>query len=58
MSSSGLYSIPLPGSAYGDMANEALGIKKQEADFGQTLGHYGLGTDISGLAGLRAIINP
>ena len=27
----------------GDMANEALGIKKQEADFGQTLGHYGIG---------------
>ena len=30
----------------GDMANEALGIKKQEADFGQTLGHYGLGHGI------------
>ena len=27
----------------GDMANEALGIKKQQADFGQTLGHYGIG---------------
>ncbi len=30
----------------GDMASEALGIKKQEADFGQTLGHYGLGHGI------------
>lgn len=30
----------------GDMANEALGIKKQEADFGQTLGHYGIGHGI------------
>ncbi len=30
----------------GDMANEALGIKKQEADFGQTLGHYGVGHGI------------
>ncbi len=27
----------------GDMAKEALGIKKQDADFGQTLGHYGIG---------------
>ena len=27
----------------GDVANEALGIKKQQADFGQTLGHYGIG---------------
>jgi len=27
----------------GDMAKEALGIKKQDADFGQTLGHYGVG---------------
>ena len=27
----------------GDMADQALGIKKQEADFGQTLGHYGIG---------------
>jgi len=26
-----------------DAARDALGIKKQEADFGQTLGHYGLG---------------
>ncbi len=26
-----------------DAAGDALGIKKQEADFGQTLGHYGLG---------------
>ncbi len=30
----------------GDMADQALGIKKQEADFGQTLGHYGLGHGI------------
>lgn len=27
----------------GDVAKDALGIKKQEADFGQTLGHYGMG---------------
>lgn len=27
----------------GDFANDALGIKKQEADFGQTLGHYNMG---------------
>jgi phospholipid-binding lipoprotein MlaA len=27
----------------GDFANDALGIKKQEADFGQTLGHYDMG---------------
>lgn len=27
----------------GDVAEPALGIKKQEADFGQTLGHYGIG---------------
>ncbi len=27
----------------GDVAKDALGIKKQEADFGQTLGHYGIG---------------
>jgi len=27
----------------GDVATPALGIKKQEADFGQTLGHYGIG---------------
>jgi phospholipid-binding lipoprotein MlaA len=27
----------------GDVATPALGIKKQEADFGQTLGHYGAG---------------
>jgi phospholipid-binding lipoprotein MlaA len=27
----------------GDVAKEALDIKKQEADFGQTLGHYGIG---------------
>ena len=27
----------------GDVAAPALGIKKQEADFGQTLGHYGIG---------------
>ncbi|NCO68606.1 MAG: VacJ family lipoprotein [Nitrospirae bacterium CG_4_10_14_0_8_um_filter_41_23] len=27
----------------GDVARDALGIKKQEADFGQTLGHYGVG---------------
>lgn len=26
-----------------DVARDALGIKKQEADFGQTLGHYGIG---------------
>jgi phospholipid-binding lipoprotein MlaA len=26
-----------------DFASDALGIKKQEADFGQTLGHYGIG---------------
>lgn len=26
-----------------DAARDALGIKKQEADFGQTLGHYGVG---------------
>ena len=26
-----------------DVAKGALGIKKQEADFGQTLGHYGMG---------------
>jgi phospholipid-binding lipoprotein MlaA len=30
----------------GDMASEALGIKKQDADFGQTLGHYGMGHGI------------
>jgi phospholipid-binding lipoprotein MlaA len=27
----------------GEVAEPALGIKKQEADFGQTLGHYGIG---------------
>jgi phospholipid-binding lipoprotein MlaA len=27
----------------GEVATPALGIKKQEADFGQTLGHYGVG---------------
>lgn len=27
----------------GDVAKDALGIKKQEADFGQTLGRYGIG---------------
>lgn len=27
----------------GEVAGPALGIKKQEADFGQTLGHYGIG---------------
>lgn len=27
----------------GEVASPALGIKKQEADFGQTLGHYGMG---------------
>ncbi len=27
----------------GDVARDSLGIKKQEADFGQTLGHYGIG---------------
>jgi phospholipid-binding lipoprotein MlaA len=27
----------------GDVARDALGIKKQEADFGQTLGRYGIG---------------
>jgi len=27
----------------GDVSRDALGIKKQEADFGQTLGHYGMG---------------
>lgn len=27
----------------GDAARDAFGIKKQEADFGQTLGHYGIG---------------
>jgi phospholipid-binding lipoprotein MlaA len=27
----------------GDVARDVLGIKKQEADFGQTLGHYGIG---------------
>jgi len=26
-----------------DFAKDAFGIKKQEADFGQTLGHYGIG---------------
>ena len=26
-----------------DFAKDAFGIKKQEADFGQTLGHYGMG---------------
>lgn len=26
-----------------DVATDALGIKKQDADFGQTLGHYGIG---------------
>jgi phospholipid-binding lipoprotein MlaA len=26
-----------------DVARDVLGIKKQEADFGQTLGHYGIG---------------
>lgn len=30
----------------GDVAKDALGIKKQEADFGQTLGHYGMGHGI------------
>jgi phospholipid-binding lipoprotein MlaA len=30
----------------GDMASEALNIKKQDADFGQTLGHYGMGHGI------------
>ncbi len=30
----------------GDMADKALGIKKQDADFGQTLGHYGIGHGI------------
>jgi phospholipid-binding lipoprotein MlaA len=30
----------------GDIARDALGIKKQEADFGQTLGHYGIGHGI------------
>ncbi len=30
----------------GDMADKALGIKKQDADFGQTLGHYGVGHGI------------
>ncbi|HMK60608.1 MAG TPA: VacJ family lipoprotein [Dissulfurispiraceae bacterium] len=30
----------------GDMADQALGIKKQDADFGQTLGHYGIGHGI------------
>jgi phospholipid-binding lipoprotein MlaA len=30
----------------GDVATPALGIKKQEADFGQTLGHYGIGHGI------------
>lgn len=30
----------------GDMADEALGIKKEDADFGQTLGHYGMGHGI------------
>lgn len=28
---------------FGDAARDAFGIKKQEADFGQTLGHYGIG---------------
>jgi phospholipid-binding lipoprotein MlaA len=28
---------------FGDVARDALGIRKQEADFGQTLGHYGIG---------------
>jgi len=27
----------------GDAAHDAFGINKQEADFGQTLGHYGMG---------------
>jgi phospholipid-binding lipoprotein MlaA len=27
----------------GDVAKGALGIKRQQADFGQTLGHYGIG---------------
>ena len=27
----------------GDVASDALGIKKQDADFGQTLGRYGIG---------------
>ena len=30
----------------GDAARDAFGIKKQEADFGQTLGHYGIGHGI------------
>jgi len=30
----------------GDAAKDALGIKKQEADFGQTLGRYGIGHGI------------
>jgi len=29
-----------------DVARDSLGIKKQEADFGQTLGHYGIGHGI------------
>lgn len=28
---------------FDDIANDVLEIKKQEADFGQTLGHYGVG---------------
>ena len=28
---------------FDDIANDVLDIKKQEADFGQTLGHYGVG---------------
>jgi len=27
----------------GDVAKDALGIKKEDSDFGQTLGHYGIG---------------
>ena len=30
----------------GDAARDAFGINKQEADFGQTLGHYGIGHGI------------
>ena len=30
----------------GDVAKDALDIKKQQADFGQTLGHYGIGHGI------------
>lgn len=31
---------------FDDIANDVLDIKKQEADFGQTLGHYGVGHGI------------